>query len=191
MHVAYLSSRIYFPSPGLGQASIERDRFFPVFALACPPFLASSSRPLRTCNRAVGATRAQHGLHRYVSPPLSHPHTHTHTHTLSLSLSQRQWDNNHAHRPSSSPVRVLISGTSLGLFDLITLSNSRADSNSAIQHCTTSPLCDHRALSVALLMATMSSPPTDNADFVSYCTRHEPHRTSLTYYRGHYILGVN
>ena len=67
--------------------------------------------------------------------PLSHPHTHTHTHSLSLSLSlsQRQWDNNHAHRPSSSPVRVLISGTSLGLFDLITLSNSRADSNSAIQ----------------------------------------------------------
>ena len=134
MHVAYLSSRIYFPSPGLGQASIERDRFFPVFALACPPFLASSSRPLRTCNRAVGATRAQHGLHRYVSPPLSHPHTHTHTLSLSLSLSQRQWDNNHAHRPSSSPVRVLISGTSLGLFDLITLSNSRVDSNSAIQY---------------------------------------------------------
>ena len=63
--------------------------------------------------------------------PLSHPHTHTHT--LSLSLSQQQWDNNHAHRPLSSPARVLISGTSLGSFDLITLSNLRVDSNSAIQ----------------------------------------------------------
>ena len=69
-------------------------------------------------------------------PPLASIHTHTHTHTLSLSLSlslsQQQWDNNHAHRPSSSPARVLILGTSLSLFDLITLSNSRADSNSAI-----------------------------------------------------------
>ena len=87
MHVAYLSSRIYFPLPGLGQAGIERDRFFPVFALACPPFLASSSRPLRTRNRAIGAVRAQHGLHRYVSPPLSHPYTHTHSLSLSLSPS--------------------------------------------------------------------------------------------------------
>ena len=122
--------------PGLGQASIERDRFFPVFALACPPFLASSSRLLQTRNHAIGAMRAQHRLHCYISPPLSHPHTHTHTHTLSLSfslfLSQQQWDNNHAHCPSSSPACVLISGMSLGLFDLITLSNSRADSNSAI-----------------------------------------------------------
>ena len=62
-------------------------------------------------------------------PPLAS----IHTHSLSLSLSQRQWDNNHAYCPSSSSARILISGTSLGLFDLITLSNSHADSNSAIQ----------------------------------------------------------
>ena len=68
--------------------------------------------------------------------PLSLSLSHTHTHTLSLSrslsLSLRQWDNNHAHRPSSSTVRVLTLGHRSEI-DLITLSNSRADSNSAIQ----------------------------------------------------------
>ena len=61
--------------------------FSPVsLSCVCPRF-ASSSHLLRTRNRAVGATRAQHGLHRYTSPRiLSLSHTHTHTHTLSLSL---------------------------------------------------------------------------------------------------------
>ena len=62
----------------------------------------------------------------------------THTHSLSLSLSLalslslRQWDNNHAHRPSSSTARVLTLGRRSEI-DLITLLNSRVDSNSAIQ----------------------------------------------------------
>ena len=87
--------------------------FSPVSLLCVRPRFASSSHLLRTRNRAVGATRAQHGLHRYASPRiLSHTHTHTHTLSLSLSLSLSlwQWDNNHAHRPSSSTVHVLTLG---------------------------------------------------------------------------------
>ena len=63
---------------------------------------------------------------------LSHTHTHTHTLSLSLSLSLWQWDNNHAHRPSSCTACILTLGRRSEI-DLITLSNSRADSNSAIQ----------------------------------------------------------
>ena len=75
------------PWPGINQ---NRLLFSPVLLLCVHPHFTSSSHLLRTCNHAVGATRAQHGLHCYTSPhilSLSHTHTHTHTHTPSLSPS--------------------------------------------------------------------------------------------------------
>ena len=113
------------PWPGINQKRSPFPRFRSrVSAFSCLKLTSvTNSQPCRWSH--AGPTR----IASLRLAPLSHPHTHTH----SLSLSQRQWDNNHAHCPSSSPAHVLISGTSLGLFDLITLSNSRVDSNSAIQ----------------------------------------------------------
>ena len=126
--VAYIFSRAR-PWPGINR---NRLLFSPVLLSCVRPRFASSSHLLQTRNRAVGATRAQHGLHCYASPcVLSHTHTHTHTHSLSLPLSLRQWDNNHAHRPLSSTARVLTLGRRSDI--ILSISNSCADPNSAIQ----------------------------------------------------------
>ena len=96
-------------------------------------------------------------MHRYVSPPLSHPHTHTLSLSLSLSLSQWQWDNNHAHRPSSSTVHVLTLGRRLDI--ILSISNSCTDPNSAIQ-CIPSLCCHHTSPShrAASIMQPLASP---------------------------------
>ena len=86
MHVAYLSSRIYFLAPGLGQASIEIDRSF-------PPFRSCVSAPVspqvHVCYELATVPLEPRGPNTdcIATPRLASSHTHTHTHTLSLSLS--------------------------------------------------------------------------------------------------------
>ena len=73
------------PWPGINR---NRLLFSPVLLLCVHPHFTSSSHLLRTCNHAVGATWAQHGLHCYTSPHiLSLSHTHIHTYSPSLSPS--------------------------------------------------------------------------------------------------------
>jgi hypothetical protein len=121
--VAYI-----FHSPGLGPAS-KYSRSFPRFAFACPPPLASSFTPFTIRNCAVGATRAQHGLHRYVSPRIP---SRIHTHSLSPSLSG-SGDNNPRTSPLVRPRAHSHLGDVAWLFIFYSFPNSRADSTSAIQ----------------------------------------------------------
>ena len=114
--VAYIFS-LARPWPGINR----RRSLFPRFRSRVSAF---SRLKLTSVTNSQPCRWSHAGPTRIASLRLA-PLSHSHTHTLSLSLSQRQWDNNHTHRPSSSPARVLISGTSLGLFDLITLSNAR------------------------------------------------------------------
>jgi hypothetical protein len=130
------------PQPG-----IEIQSFFPPSLHSRVCRLSSQAlRPLRTRSRAVGATRAQHGLHRYVLsriPSRIHTHTHTHTHSLSLSLSlslspsQRQQGYQPAHTAPRSALRAFSFRGRRSVILLHSFPNSRADSHSAIQchHC--------------------------------------------------------
>ena len=83
-------SRIYSPSPGLGQASKNTDRSFPRFALVCPP---PFSPQVHVCYELATVPLEPRGpntdcIARSLPPPSRiHTHTHTHTHSLSPSLS--------------------------------------------------------------------------------------------------------
>jgi len=68
------------PSPGSGQAGKNTAHFPSPLSARVPA--ASSFTPVTNPSRAVGATRAHHGLRRHVPPLVSH----THAHTFSLSL---------------------------------------------------------------------------------------------------------
>jgi hypothetical protein len=98
-HVAYLS-RIYSPSPGLGQASKYRSLFLPfcfrvsASCLKCNAHYELVAAPLEPCgpNMDCLATTRLAFL-------LASTHTHTHTHSLSLSLSHTH-THTHTHTPS-------------------------------------------------------------------------------------------
>jgi hypothetical protein len=137
-YVAYLS-RIYSPSPGLGQASktalfpslhsrVRRLKHFARYELAAVPL-----------EPRVRWRRAHRGLHRYVSPRIP---SRIHTHTLSLpslsplALPTRTRHLQRGQQPAhTAPIHSCVCsrlGNAAGSYIMFLNSNSRAGHSPAI-----------------------------------------------------------
>ena len=130
---AYLS-RIYAPSPSLGQASKYSCSFPPLCIRMFAASLLMYYARLRTRNRAVGATLIHPGLHRYVSPRSRLMSSHSplaSAHSLPLSLSGSE-DKNPRTPPLVRPCVRSHLGDVAWFILFYPIPNLRADSISAI-----------------------------------------------------------
>ena len=155
------------------RAGIKSDRSFspPSFrSRARPP---QALRPLRTPRCAVGAARA---TVRAVTSRLTHTHTHTLSLSLSLSLSLPAGGRAINNRQSASPYSPAS--------HLPSLSNSRADSTSAIQnpsHCKflSRAFQSNTGLFLALADVVVPDPPMHTTTTSFTCNTVTPPASSL------------